>query len=91
MEALTSSRLQELAWTKHGFRGPLGTATGNADSAIAGLLPAEIDAVLPTPDANVMLALLDKLASSVAEHATPLLMPYNRIAVRLVTIDSACA
>ncbi|AYG59046.1 substrate-binding domain-containing protein [Rhizobium jaguaris] len=63
MDALTSPKLQELAWTKHGFRGPLGTATGNADSAIAGLLPAEIDAVLPIPDASVMLALLDKLAA----------------------------
>lgn len=63
IEALISPRLQELAWTKHGFRGPLGTATGDADSAIAGLLPAEIDAVLPMPDANVMLALLEKLAA----------------------------
>ena len=63
IEALISLRLQELAWTKHGFRGPLGTVTGDADSAIAGLLPAEIDAVLPMPDANVMLALLEKLAA----------------------------
>ncbi|MDL2407843.1 substrate-binding domain-containing protein [Rhizobium calliandrae] len=63
MDALSSPKLQELAFTKHGFRGQLGTATGNADSAIAGLLPAEIDAVLPIPDANVMLALLDKLAA----------------------------
>ena len=63
IEALISPRLQELAWTKHGFRGPLGTVTGDADSAIAGLLPAEIDAVLPMPDANVMLALLDKLSA----------------------------
>lgn len=62
MEALTSPRLQELAWTKHGFRGPLGTATGSADGAIAGLLPAEVDAVLPTPDASVMLSLLGMLA-----------------------------
>lgn len=62
IEALTSPRLQELAWTKHGFRGPLGTATGNADRAITGLLPAEVDAVLPMPDAAVMLSLLSKLA-----------------------------
>jgi len=64
LEALTTPKLQELAWTRHGFRGPLGTATGAADSAIGGLLPAEIDAVLPMPAADVMLALLQKLAAS---------------------------
>jgi hypothetical protein len=63
IEALTSPRLQELAWTRHGFRGPLGTATGNADSAIGSLLPAEVDAILPMPDAGVMLSLLPTLAS----------------------------
>ncbi|MBB3352400.1 hypothetical protein FHT70_002322 [Rhizobium sp. BK049] len=36
---------------------------GNADSAITSLLPAEIDAVLPMPDAGVVLALLPTLAS----------------------------
>ncbi|MDR6670632.1 substrate-binding domain-containing protein [Rhizobium sp. 1399] len=63
IEALTSARLQELAWTKHGFRGPLGTATGDTKGPIAGQLPAEIDAVLPIPDAGVMLSLLNMLAS----------------------------
>jgi hypothetical protein len=63
MDALIAPRLQELAWTKHGFRGPLGAATGSGDSAIAGLLPAEVDAVLPMPDAGVMLGLLDKIAA----------------------------
>lgn len=58
LDVLISPRLQEMAWTRHGFRGPLGTFTGTADSAIAGLLPAEIDAVLPMPDASVMLAML---------------------------------
>jgi len=63
IEALTSARLRELAWTKHGFRGPLGTATGDTQGTIAGLLPSEIDAVLPIPDAGVMLALLNMLAN----------------------------
>jgi hypothetical protein len=63
IEALASARLRELAWTKHGFRGPLGTATGDTKGPIAGLLPAEIDAVLPIPDAGVMLSLLNTLAS----------------------------
>ncbi len=62
MDALTTPALQQLAWEKHGFRGPLGTATGNAGDDIAGLLPADIDAVLPMPDAGVMLPLLELLA-----------------------------
>jgi hypothetical protein len=63
IEALVSPKLQELAWTRHGFRGPLGTATGNADSAIGSLLPAEVDAILPMPDAGVLLSLLPTLVS----------------------------
>jgi hypothetical protein len=55
LEALMSTEMQELAWTKHGFRGPLGTAVGAADQAIAGLLPATIEAVLPMPSTDVML------------------------------------
>ena len=60
LEALTSPNLQQLAWSKHGFRGPLGTVAGDAD-AIAGVRPAEIEAVLPMPSADVMLALLDQM------------------------------
>ena len=61
LEALMSPQLQELAWTRHGFRGPLGTVTGATDATIAGMLPAEIDAVLPMPAADVMLSLLGGL------------------------------
>ncbi|PDS97616.1 hypothetical protein CO659_13240 [Rhizobium sp. S9] len=50
-----------LSSTRHGFRGPLGTATGNAD-AIGSLLSAEVDAILPMPDAGVMLSLLPTLS-----------------------------
>ncbi|OBP70891.1 hypothetical protein BAE42_06530 [Mesorhizobium loti] len=46
--------------SKHGFRGPLGTVAGDAD-AIAGVRPAEIEAVLPMPSADVMLALPDQM------------------------------
>jgi len=53
--------LHKIAWAKHGFHGPLGTVTGDADGAIVGLLTMEVDAVLPMPDANLMPALLDKL------------------------------
>lgn len=37
--------------------------TGEAHSALAGLLPTEIDAVLPLPAADVMLGLLEKLGA----------------------------
>jgi len=60
VEALTSPKLQQLAWSKHGFRGPLGTVAGDA-GAIAGVRPAEIEAVLPMPSADVMLSLLTQL------------------------------
>lgn len=61
IDTLLSPKLQELAWTKHGFRGPLGSVTGTMDPGIAKLLPSQIEAVLPMPDADVMLALLDML------------------------------
>lgn len=61
LDALTSPKLQELAWSKRGFRGPLGTVAGGADSAIAGVRPAEIEAVLPMPSADVMLSLLAQM------------------------------
>lgn len=62
LDVLMEPKLQELAWTRHGFRGPLGTPTGTAHDAIKGLLPADISAVLPLPSADVMLGLLRLLA-----------------------------
>ena len=64
LEALLSEPLQNLAWTNHGFRGPLGTISGTADEAVAGLLPDDIGAVVPIPAADVMLAFLDRLANA---------------------------
>jgi len=63
LEALMSPELQELAWTRHGFRGPLGSAGGNTDASIEGLLPADVSAVLPLPSAQVMLDLLQTLTN----------------------------
>ena len=62
LEALMSEDLQQIAWTRHGFRGPVGSVIGEADAALAALLPPEIDAVLPLPDAATMLKLLQSLA-----------------------------
>jgi hypothetical protein len=62
LEAMLSPALQEIAWTRHGFRGPLGSVTGTTNDAVSTLLASEIGAVLPTPAADVMLAFLETLA-----------------------------
>jgi hypothetical protein len=36
----SSPQLQEVAWTRHDFRGPLGTTTGKVDKSVERLLPA---------------------------------------------------
>lgn len=46
---------------QHSVRGPLGLVTGTIDADIAKLLPSQIEAVLPMPDADVILLLLDML------------------------------
>lgn len=63
LDALMTEELQGLAWNRHGFRGPVGAATGAADPALGDLLPGAIDAVLPMPDAATMLKLVASLAS----------------------------
>jgi hypothetical protein len=63
IDALMSETVLEMAWEDHGFRGPLGTI-GKARNALSeSRLIDRIDAVLPMPDAPVMLALLDRLAA----------------------------
>ncbi|PWR22300.1 hypothetical protein [Zavarzinia compransoris] len=63
IDALNGPALQAIAWEDHGFRGPLG-ARGEAAvlADLARLIPDRVDAILPMPDARVMLALLDRLA-----------------------------
>lgn len=63
IEALMSPQVQQIAWTRHGFRGPLGT-TGEAGNALVRdrILP-RIDSVTPMPDYRTMLALIDRLAA----------------------------
>jgi hypothetical protein len=64
IDALISESLLELAWEEHGFRGPLGTIGKARNSLLQPRLIERIDAVLPIPDAPVMLALLDRLATA---------------------------
>ena len=63
IDALMSEKVLELAWEDHGFRGPLGSVGKARNALLQSRLIERIDAVLPTPDAPVMLALLDKLAA----------------------------
>ncbi len=63
IDALMSESLLELAWEDHGFRGPLGTIGKARNALLQSRLIERIDAVLPMPDAPVMLALLDRLAA----------------------------
>ncbi|MBR1126471.1 hypothetical protein JQ628_33470 [Bradyrhizobium lablabi] len=64
IEALLSESLLELAWEEHGFRGPLGTIGKARNALLQTRLIERIDAVLPMPDAPVMLSLLDRLTTA---------------------------
>jgi hypothetical protein len=58
--ALTDPDLLEIAWSKHGFRGPLG-AVGRGGAGIAGVATA-VENIMPMPAAPVMLAVLERLS-----------------------------
>lgn len=64
IDALLNESLLELAWEEHGFRGPLGTIGKARNALLQSRLLERIDAVLPMPDAPVMLALLDRLTTA---------------------------
>lgn len=63
IDALMTPEAQQIAWTRHGFRGPLGTS-GEAENALVRdyILP-RVDQVVPMPDFRTMLALIARLAS----------------------------
>lgn len=62
IDALTSPELEAIAWRDHGFRGPLGAIGAETDPRIKGRMPAQLSAILPMPDIDVMLKILDALA-----------------------------
>ena len=65
IDALLSESLLELAWEEHGFRGPLGTIGKARNALLQSRLIERIDAVLPMPNAPVMLALsCDRLGTA---------------------------
>jgi len=59
--ALMDPQFQELAWSEHGFRKKDGSV-GKNGPVFEGLAPL-ISRVVPTPDANVMLALVERLSA----------------------------
>ncbi len=63
VDVLTSPDLQAIAWSDHGFRGPLGTPGASAHPDVAAMVPERLDAIAPMPEAGVMLALLARLAA----------------------------
>jgi hypothetical protein len=61
---MMNENVLELAWEDHGFRGPLGTIGKARNPLLQSRLLDRVDAVLPMPDAPVMLALLDRLVTA---------------------------
>jgi hypothetical protein len=64
IDALLAPEIQEIAWSEHGFRGPLGTLGGSQDPLFAEHVLARIDAVVPMPDAATMLTLIGSIAAA---------------------------
>lgn len=63
IDALLQPDVQEIAWTDHGFRGPLGTLGGTKNPLFAEHVLASVDVVVPMPDAATMLKLIDRLSA----------------------------
>jgi hypothetical protein len=64
MDALQVPDFLNIAWTEHGFRGPLGAADSSSHAGSGFTIPQTLTAIVPMPEAAVMLALTDNLASA---------------------------
>lgn len=62
--ALLDPEVQAIAWTEHGFRGPLGRAGTRTIDALKGRMPPSISAISPMPDAQTMLAIIDHMGKA---------------------------
>ena len=86
IDALLSESLLELAWEEHGFRGPLGTIGKARNALLQSRLIERIDAVLPMPNAPVMLALdaapVGGKAGTTALDLKIILIPQRHLALR---------
>ena len=61
VDALMSADVQQIAWTRHGFRGPLGLSGDTGNPLVASRIMARVDAVLPMPDIRTMLSLIGRI------------------------------
>ena len=61
IDALMSPDVQHIAWSRHGFRGPLGLSGETDNALVASRIMPRIDAVLPMPDIKTMLTLIAKI------------------------------
>jgi hypothetical protein len=62
IDAMQSDAFQTLAWTDHGFRGPLGAVDSALHPSSGLAIPQTLTAIVPMPEAEVMLGLTDALA-----------------------------
>jgi hypothetical protein len=67
LAALQSPAVQAIAWRDHGFRSALGAVGATANPAVAGRAPAQLPAVQPLPEVDVLLALLGDLGTQPAQ------------------------
>ena len=63
IDALQSQDFQTIAWTEHGFRGPLGAAESAVHAASGLTVPQTLTAIVPMPEAEAMLALAGDIAT----------------------------
>jgi hypothetical protein len=62
IDALQSQDFQIIAWTEHGFRGPLGSVESTLHAASGLTVPQTLTAIVPMPEAEAMLALAGEIA-----------------------------
>ena len=63
VDVLMGADLQKIAWSRHGFRGPLGLSGDSDNPLVATRIMPKIDAVVPMPDIATMLALVGRLSA----------------------------
>ena len=63
IDAMQAEAFQTIAWTEHGFRGPLGSAESITHQASGLTVPQTLNAIVPMPEADVMLALTGDIAA----------------------------
>ena len=71
LDALKDPEIQQLAWTRHGFRSGLLGSQNDPDVLDVIGLPSMIDAVMPLPHATVMEHILQALSQNRSDHRLP--------------------